>query len=231
MHDLTIVYYTANRIHESFATRVRQHLHQLVDGRAPIVSVSQKKINFGNNVCVGEIGYSAWVCYWQILIGARVAQTKFIACAEDDSLYTLEHLNFRPTTDAFYYNRGSRWILENVATPRPRFRWRDRTAMCGCIVSRDLLIKTLEARFAKFPEPITQTYDPLLKGWGEPGRYEKYLKLGRVGIEFFETGDPIITINHKKGLGGLRRPDRGDKIKTTLGPWGDAKELWEFYHG
>ena len=231
MNDLTVLYYTANRIDDGFATRVRQHLHQLVDGRLPIISVSQKRIDFGKNICVGEIGYSAWICYWQILIGARAAQTEFVVCAEDDSLYNWEHLSFRPSTNAFYYNRGGRWILENIAEPRPRFRWRDRTGMCGCIVARELMVSTLEARFAKFNEPITKTYDDRLRGWGEPGRYEHYLKLPRVGIEFFETKEPILTLNHKKGLGGLRRPNGGDKIETRLEPWGEAKDLWEFYHG
>ena len=231
MDDLTILYYTANRIDERFATRVRQHLHELVDGRARIISVSQKPIEFGDNICVGDIGYSAWVCYRQILVGAIAADTPFIACAEDDSLYTREHFDFRPATEAFYYNRGGRWILEDQGEPRPRFRWRDRTAMCGCIVSRDLLVSTLQARFAKFSEPITKTYDPRLKGWGEPGRYEHYLRLPRVGIEFFTTEHPIITLNHKKGLGGLRRPNVDDRIEIRLEPWGEAKHLWDFYHG
>ena len=229
--DLTILYYTANRIDDGFASRIRQHLHQLIDGRVRIMSVSQKPIDFGDNICVGEdIGYSAWVCYYQILQGAKEARTPFVACAEDDSLYTWEHFGVRPPGDSFHYNKN-RWILEDTGEPRPRFRWRDRTAMCGCVAPTELLIRTLEEKFSKFPDPIRQTYDPRLRGWGEPGRYERVLHLPQVGITFFETELPILTLNHKKGLGGLRRPSINDKILLNLPPWDDAKTLWKVYHG
>jgi len=229
--DLTIIYYTANRIHDTFAQRIRQHLHQLLDGRVPVISVSQKPIDFGTNICVGEdIGFSAWVCYHQILQGARAAATPFIACAEDDSLYTWEHFEKRPAGNHFLYNKN-RWIMEDRGDPAPRFRWRDRTAMVGCIAPTELMIRTLEQRFEKFPEPIRQTYDPRLVGWGEPGRYEGVLRLPKVGIDFFTSVSPILTFNHKKGLGGLRKSGVNDKIEINLPPWGDAKSLWEFYYG
>ena len=230
MDDLTILYYTANKIDEGFARRIRAHLLQTVDWRAPIVSVSQQPIPLGKNIMVGDVGCSAWVCYWQILTAAKEAETEFVACAEDDSLYTWEHFRHRPDGNAFAYNKN-RWIIEDMSAPRPRFRWRDRTGMCGCIAPRKLMVETLETRFEKFPEPIRTTYDPRLTGWGEPGRYERYLKLPQVGIQFFWPEQPILTFNHKKGLGGLRRPSGDDKIETSLKPWGNAKEVWNFYHG
>jgi len=229
-NDLTIIYYTANRIAEPFAQKIRQHLHQLLDGRIPVISVSQEPIPFGQNICLGQLGHSAWLCYHQILVGAKAARTPFIACAEDDSLYTWEHFQIRPFENVFYYNKN-RWIVEDRGTPRPRYRWRNRTGMVGCIAPRDLMISTLESRFKKFPDPILKTYDPRLKGWGEPGRYEGYLRLPKVGIGFFETLSPILTFNHKKGLGGLRRPASTDIIKINMDPWGSAKDLWDYYHG
>jgi hypothetical protein len=233
--DRVIVYYTANRIAESFANAVRSRLLS-VAGDTPVVSVSQKPIDLGLNLCVGELGCSAWLVYWQVLQGALLAREQFdprwIVCCEDDSLYTREHLRFVPRgEDAFFYNKN-RWILENSGdAPLPHFRWRDRTSMMSCVAGTDLLIDTLRRRFEKYPDPITRTYDPRLRGWGEPGRYEWYLKLPRVGLQAFATADPIVTFNHKQGLGGLRKQNIKDIIETCLPPWGSARDLWLDCHG
>jgi hypothetical protein len=57
---------------------------------------------------MGEMGWSAWLVYWQILHGARAIQRlkiPWIYCCEDDSLYTEEHLSYvPPDKDKFYYN-------------------------------------------------------------------------------------------------------------------------------
>lgn len=228
------LYYTANVIHESFANSVRDHLTNLaVQTNSIIISVSQKPIDFGLNICVGEMGRSAWLVYWQILKGAYAARKlniPWIYCCEDDSLYNLEHLaSFVPSKDVFYYNMN-RWILE-LHDKKACFRWRDRISMCGCIVSTDLMIKTLETKFERFPDPITERYDPRLRGWGEPGRYEWYLNLPRVEMTYFRTDSPIITFNHKMGLGGFRKVKEKDIIKEILEPWGKAQTIWDRYHG
>lgn len=227
------LYYTANAIHETFAESIRDHLLSLASKtNATIVSVSQCPIDFGINICVGKMGWSAWLVYWQILQGARAIKElgiPWIYCCEDDSLYTLEHLTYQPTENVFHYNMN-RWILEAFNESPAQFRWRDRISMMGCAVSTDLLIQTLEIKFERFPDPITERYDPRLQGWGEPGRYERYLKLPRVGLTYFQTS-PIITFNHKKGLGGFRKANEKDIIKKTLSPWGNAQTMWDCYHG
>lgn len=230
-----ILYYTANVIHDSFATAVRNHITNLaVATNSLLVSVSQKPIDFGLNLCMGEMGWSAWLVYWQILHGARAIQRlkiPWIYCCEDDSLYTEEHLSYvPPDKDKFYYNMN-RWIIERYSGG-VHYRWRDRISMCSCVVATDLMVATLEARFRKFPEPITTRYDPRLRGWGEPGRYEWYLKLPKVGMEYFSLPSPILTFNHKKGLGGYRKLSKKDIIKETLEPWwGTAQSVWNEYYG
>ena len=51
----TIIYYTANREKESFENKVRENILK-VKGDLPVISVSQKPIDFGKNICVGDIG-------------------------------------------------------------------------------------------------------------------------------------------------------------------------------
>ena len=53
--DLTIIYITANVVKEKFGEKVREKLLESA-GDFPIISVSQKPMDFGENICVGEIG-------------------------------------------------------------------------------------------------------------------------------------------------------------------------------
>jgi hypothetical protein len=51
----TIIFYTGNTEKESFEKKVRDNILKVSNG-IPIISVSQKPIYFGTNICVGIIG-------------------------------------------------------------------------------------------------------------------------------------------------------------------------------
>jgi hypothetical protein len=225
--DLTILYYTANKISDHFSESVKSHLIESSRGEIPIISISHKPIDFGKNICVGDIGASSYNVYKQILIGAKEAKTRYVVCCEDDCLYNYEHFNYRPRRGTFTYNKN-RWFVEYY-DKRHIFRWRNRSGMFACIVETYKMIEALETRFKKFPDPLFKRED--LRGWGEPGRYEKVLGLPRLKIEYFKTNDPILTFNHKPSLGGIRRVNPDDIIVEELPQWGKAYELWEKIHG
>lgn len=233
--ERAFLYYTAGVIHDSFAESIRERIMRLaVETNSLIISSSQKPLDFGLNIVTELRGQSAWLCYWQIYQGARGVQKlgiPWICCCEDDTLYTAEHLSWvPPSRDSFWYNRN-RWILEQCGG-KVYYRYRhNRISMCSCIASTDLMVETLKRLFEKFPEPILERYDPRLKGFGEPGRYEWYLKLPRVGMDFFDTEAPIVTLNHKKGLGGLRKADIKDIMEHNLPEWGPAESVWNEHHG
>jgi hypothetical protein len=87
------------------------------------------------------------------------------------------------------------------------------------------MIDTLETRFAKYSEPI-----PREKGavnLSEPGRYEKKIGLPPVKLQTFKTKEPMLTFNHRTGLGGARRLKPSDIIRQSLEPWGQAYYLWK----
>lgn len=222
MMDLTLLYYTANVIPEPFAKRIRSHLCAVAGPGLRIISVSQKplEIDFGHNICVGDIGRSTYNIYKQILIGAKEARTDYVACCEDDSLYTNEHFSYRPPLDTFAYN-VNRWNLDQSGV----FFKRNRAGMCMCIAPRKLLIQTLEERFAKFPECPVQRED--LRGFGEPGRYEHLLGLTPVKMETFQTTLSTITISHHTGLGGRRKILPNDEVTDKIEFWGYAKDVWK----
>jgi hypothetical protein len=221
--ELTVIYYTAQRIPEGFARRVRMHLLTVI-GEAPLISVTQRPLDFGQNICVGEIGFSTYNVYRQILVGAEAAETPWIACCEDDTLYVPEHFNARPPPHVFWYNHN-RWWVE----PGNRYRYRNRANMCGCVVDRRLAIDTLRIKFAAYPDPIFDK--KRLRSWGEPGRYEGNLGLPEVRRDEFRSARPIVTFNHDGGLNGRRGHNNTDWWTKELPPWGKAGELWERFYG
>jgi len=226
MHDLTLIYYTDNKLLEPFAENVRRHLIDLAKNKFPIISVTQKPVDLGENICVGEIGSSIYNCAVQIMTGVENAKTKFIACCEHDMLYPIEHFEYRPPSlEIFSYNIN-RWTVE----PSGVFRWRNRATMSTCIVSRQLMLETLQAKFKKFTK---ETTDPNpFHIWSEPGRHEKEIGMPRISYERrMHCKIPIVTFTHRNSLGGMRkwRPEK-DKFETDLPPWGNAKELWRKMH-
>jgi hypothetical protein len=221
--ELTAIYYTANLVPEPFAAAVREHLLTVLPAGTPVVSVSHRPLEFGRNICVGEIGVSTYNVYRQVLLGAMAAATEFVACCEDDTLYTPEHFAHRPPANEFHYNKA-RWWVE----PQGVFRWRDRTAMHACVAPRRLMVETLQARFAAYPVPLTTKRE--LRSWGEPGRYEGNLNLPQVRREFFRTEVPILTFDRKGSLYGLRRWNPEDVVAERLEPWGSAAEILERFH-
>ena len=53
--DLTLVYITSNRENEYFESKIIETMKESING-LPVVSVSQKPIDFGENICLGDIG-------------------------------------------------------------------------------------------------------------------------------------------------------------------------------
>jgi hypothetical protein len=222
--DLTIIHYTANLINGYFANAVREHLLKTV-GDIPIISISHRPINFGKNICVGDIGISTYNIYKQILIGAKEVKTKYLACTEDDCLYTKSHFSHRPPDDeTFSYNQNN-WTLDKSGI----FFRRNRANMRMCISPTELVVRILEKRFEKFPNLLSPSE---LYGWGEPGREKVKLQLGEEGnIEIFESYIPCISFNHNTGMGKARKILQKDKIVKELFLWGKAEDMWEEFMG
>lgn len=98
----TIIYYTANREEERFEQVIRQQILQAADG-LPIISVSQKPIDFGQNICVGNVGISNQNAHRQFQIGCVAAKTEYIHAAESDTLYPPEYFQFIPDNPLMAY--------------------------------------------------------------------------------------------------------------------------------
>lgn len=233
--NLSIIYYSACRISDRFGDAVRAELVRAVAGRFPIISVMHKPIDFGDiRVVVGDVVPSIAQVYRNILIGCEMATTAFCAFAEDDTCYVPEHFDYRPEPDVFAYNEHRYVITKRVINGRSEaiFYFRTRTQMAQGICSRDLMIDALTEKFARYPDPPLDTNVAKKAGFGEPGRYEKNLKLSpRKMVRFPWTDRPNVTWNAKPSLMGRRQWKATDRIVTDLPPWGPADALWQRIHG
>jgi hypothetical protein len=195
MKDATIVIYSANKIPEHWFKYWKEELLK-VAGDYPIISVSHKPMDIGKNIVVGDIGCSAYNVYKQILIGAKEADTEYIICVEDDSLYGSDHFDFyRPKPDTFGYNMN-KWSLFTWGPPI--YSLKRRKTASTLIAPRKLLIETLEERFAKFPDPNNFP----TKWFGEPGRndYERGMGVKERKAEEVYSKVSCIQISHEYGL-------------------------------
>ena len=233
MNDLSLLYYTDNTIQESTRQKVADYLLKVTENKYPVVSVSQKPIDFGHNICLGEIGKSKFNLYKQVLIGALEVKTKYVACIDDDTLYSPEHFLYRPADDTFSYETNY-WFAQSEKD----YYWRvndvnKRGGMWGCISNTKLLVENLTQRFKVYPSS-----SPTRILWGEPG-----ISDGHYGIsskyERHWSEKPCAVFVHKVSMGytQLRRYHRRyghplpeDKTES-LDQFGNIKNLWNEYWG
>jgi hypothetical protein len=223
--DITILFLTANKVPKQWAEYQKKILLEAA-GDASIISLSRQPIDLGTNVLdTDPEGISN--IYLQMLKGARMATTPYIAVAEDDALYHYHHFAYRPPMDVFAYNMN-RWGIFTWEVP-PTYFWKNRISNSTLIASRELTIEALEERFAKYPNgtPPEKT--------GELGRNKIEKRLGityRKSLEFL-TVMPVVRFDHDWGLDPLERnhKKRMAFIRAFDIPhWGRAEELVKHFY-
>lgn len=222
--DLTIVYYTANVAPKRFSETIREQIMDAASG-VPIVSVSHKPINFGQNIIV-DLPRHHLSIYRQAIIGARMATTKYIALCEDDILYSSEHFKHRPQVGRFAYNLGY-WGIYTWSDP-PIFSWKGRRNLSQLICERELFIRAMEERFLRWPDDSKIN----LGIWAEPGKYERQLDVSIQETEEFWTNPPNIMFSHETALAyenlGTRKRV-GELRATEIPSWGRAEDIRSIY--
>lgn len=232
--DLAIVYYTSNRLPNDFAEAVRERLIQSAEEvGVPIISISQKSIKLGTNFCLGDIGVSTLNLYRQVLLGAKIARTPYVALCEDDCLYLPSHFtNYRPPLTAFGYNQNKWTVFAWDSDPSPILSNKyHRCVLNQCIAPRNLLVEALEERF-EYVEAGKFTEDKIKMHFCEPGRHEKWLGITiREKIEF-NAPEPSIVFCHLNAMDRLGKRKRHGEIRTDhCEPWGTATDLLREYVG
>lgn len=225
MNDITAIFYTCNEIDNFFAENIRiQLLRSLED--IDLISVSHKPMEFGKNIVVGLPRHHLSI-YRQALIGAKSANTKYIALTEDDVLYTKEHFLNRPSTGKFLYNVGS-WNLQTWGEPIFTQKLGGRINLNSLICERSLFIEAMEERFKKWPDNANIN----ISNWAEPGKYEKNLGVTIREIEKVYTNPPNIAFSHETALSfaNLGKRKRLGEVRALEIPyWGNVESVIKLY--
>lgn len=214
-HDISAVFYTAEYISSTFYENVYNRLLEALDG-IPLIVIKKDP----------SVPRSHFQIYRQALEGAKQATTKFIACVEDDQLYSPAHFKYRPKNKPFAYNLAY-WGLYTWQDP-PMYNYKGRKNLGNLICDRVAFIEAMEERFAKYPEPDSSLKDV----WAEPGRYERMLGVKIQELEDFYSQPPNIKFSHQtelsfEGLGARKRS--GELRAYSIPYWGEASKIRALY--
>jgi hypothetical protein len=213
-HDLTLIFLTVNLVPKKWADFHKSILLEACGG-AEIITVSKEPI-WGNNI-IQDGEPSASNIYQQMLRAAKLAKTEYVAIAEDDTLYTKEHFEFRPKV--FGYNM-SRWGLLSWSK-KPSYFYRHRESNSALIANRKTLIECLE----EYPEGA----------FGEVGKEKTIRQYGlkKYKVERFHSRAPIVNFHHKHAIDKMEQKQKKSEDKSLIANsipcWGEAKELIKYF--
>lgn len=240
----TIIYITDSVLNEEIARACRTQLVK-VAGDIPIISVSQKPLDLGLNINMGDIGRSWYNIYVQQLEGLKQATTEFVMIAEHDVMYTKEHIDWIPPDNkTFWYNTNCWFVQWGGNHPELNGMYSfwndDRKALSQLVCDRKLLIESIEDRMFFLEGGLR-----ILKRLGEPGAFPpevveaariavsgecKYLQpylekhLAKFTCNTFRTKQPNLDIRHSSNFTG---PRRGKHRRYELEPWGRFQTVME----
>lgn len=189
--DTTAIYYTGNYENPLLEHKVQQtHLRNM--GNMPLISVSQKPIEFGKNICVGEVGISSQNAWRQLQVGAKAATTKYVCAIEADFIYPKEYFEFQPTIENVFYCAGPVWILFARRNTVKIFYKKPLGSEGAIVVGRQTLIDRIEY---------------ILEGMGEWGLAKSTGKIlpdlldpREVVKERFELETPIVSFKTEHNM-------------------------------
>lgn len=219
MKTKTILYYTANTEDHKFEAKIRKNILKQ-KGDVPIISVSQKPMDFGKNICVGDVGHSYLNMYRQILIGAKAAKTPYIILAECDFLYPESYFSFEPNgADSYRYSNV--WIVfkEKLYSYRRKIN-----SEGASIWKRRYIIKLLEEYLDGGP----QWHDGRIQNKDKNGKPKK----GTLSVPFELFDGDIACIGFKTGLGMGRQTNvlhGREYMSMKLPYWGHISTLRKEY--
>lgn len=246
MTNTTVIYITDNNLNQDIFEMCQRNILWATKGLR-LISVSQKPIDFGENICVGPLERSSLSINKQMLEGLLRVKTDFIAIAEHDCLYTPEHFAFTPPDkEVFYYNENV-WVLITYNEIKPEAvgsfsRFKNRKANSQLICGKEVMVQSTKDRIEMMADPEWHKRYPtgrigeaggmmlrhILKlACGQSLEHIKEKLIGYAGKykgENFETQIPNVDIRHDKNMTKNRR---GDNRRFSLPYWGTMDDIWK----
>lgn len=215
--DVTILYYSSNKEKPEFEQRIIDNLRKTC-GDLPIISITQKPIKLGKNICVGDVGVSGFNMFRQVQIGLLEAKTQFVISAEADCLYPPDYFTFIPERDDICYRNTNLYVM-----PQHRsFFWKKpEGATHAQIVGRKFYLATLERLFAVPPSPEWSIKEMSFPR--ERSHQKQDDVFWRDKIAYYETENPIVQIKTSQSMRNYTNSDRVNR--SELPYWGSGKEF------
>lgn len=217
-NQVSIIYCSSNREMPEFEQRIRDNILKYC-GDISIISVTQKPIDFGLNICVGDdIGVSGFNFFRQSLIACQTAKTPFVLSCEADCVYPPDYFTFiPPELDKCYRNKN----LYVMGQHRTYFYKKEEGATHAQIVGREFYIRTLEKLFEGEPK-----WDYKIEQKNFPK--EKFHKKGedvfkKQEIEFYKTENPVVQIKTSQSMRNYTNSDRIARHELPF--WGSGKDF------
>jgi len=242
--DVTIIYITDNVLDKRLFKACKQHLLKASENKR-LITVSHKPLKFGENICVGDIGRSGYSISRQIKAGLDLVDTKFVAIAEHDCVYSSEHFSWTPPDEEYFYYNTNCWLLQYQSKKRPAWngtfsiRWR--RVQSQLIASTAQMLKAVDHQLDILGDPKIREMWPGYARLGEPGVYpkafihksfrrrqfvhkiqeaEKYAT--SYTAKTFKTQIPNIDVRHNDNISGQRR---GTRRRRRLRHWGTMEDI------
>lgn len=218
MNNKTIIYYTSNREDPDFEKRVQENLLK-VCGDLPIISVSQKPIDLGKNICVGNVGTSGFNMFRQVQIACEATTTPFVISAEADCLYPPDYFKFIPPREDVCYRDSNLYVMPDQ---RNYFFYKKEGATHAQVVGREFYLKELKKLFKGAPKWSTQEKNFPKERSGREDVFNK--------ISYWKGENPIFQIKTHRGMRYYTNSDRTPIL--SLPYWGLGKKARSYFlHG
>jgi len=212
VRDTTIIYYSANREHPSFERQIVKNILEQAQG-LPIISVTQKPMDFGKNICVGERFPCYANAFKQLAIGLEMASTAFCLAAEADCLYPPEYFRFEPPEVDRVYRYTNIWIYYQER----KKAWRKLICEGAQICGRKFWLERLYTVIDRNAE------------WENRKRQMRLIFTTKDKYSW-TSENPVISFKTRFGVSYGCGIDI--KQKTKVFPyWGTAEEIYDKYFG
>lgn len=211
----TIIYYTSNREDPGFEKRVQETLLQN-SGGLPIISISQKPIDLGKNICVEDVGASGFNMFRQVQIACLEAKTEFVISAEADCLYPPDYFTFRPERDDMCYRDSNLYVMPDR---RDFFFYKKEGATHAQIIGRKFYLATLEKLFKGAPQWSTEEKNFPKERFKKDDVFDY--------IEYWTSDNPVVQIKTHRGMRYFTHSDRTPI--PSLPYWGDGQDVRKKY--
>ena len=211
-----LIYYTDNHPDPRILLACQEQLKRCMNGnKYPIISVSQKPIDFGKNI-VMDLERSVLSMYKQILRGLEESETDIIFTIEHDLLYHPSHFDFMPEDkNVFYYDRNV-WAV-CADTGKAVFYLRNIPSLLCAY--RDLLME----HYRRKVEFVEENGFQSRYGFSPPKGLPKELRYGKYKVYFAEQ--PTIDIRHSKALTRRRMDKSQFRSERSCRGWTEADEV------